>query len=103
MKGGEDQPHQDKREYFKDKERRCSLPVYPKIAISSGWEGTVTLGLLISESGRVEKTKVINSSGHSELDYAAADALRLCHFIPGTQDGKPVESWLKMQWVWKLN
>ncbi|AXI01892.1 energy transducer TonB [Aquirhabdus parva] len=81
----------------------CSQPEYPRDSLQNEEEGTTRLALVIGPDGNVKNSKVDRSSGHSQLDRAALKALSLCHFKPGTSDGQPVESTLKMDWVWKLN
>ena len=82
--------------------RACSKPEYPPKALRNEETGTVTLQFLIGIDGRVVESKVDKSSGYRDLDNAAKNALSLCKFIPGTTDGKPEQSWTKMQYVWKL-
>ncbi|MFD2270900.1 hypothetical protein ACFS07_06595 [Undibacterium arcticum] len=36
------------------------------------------------------------------MDKAARLALSICKFKPGTTDGKPEQSWTKVQYEWKL-
>ncbi|MFA9215742.1 MAG: M56 family metallopeptidase [Sphingomonadaceae bacterium] len=80
----------------------CAQPVYPEASIKAVEEGTVTLGFLIDVDGKVSDAKVQKSSGHPALDAAAQTGIRLCSFKPATLAGKPVKSWLKMQYVWQL-
>jgi protein TonB len=56
----------------------------------------------ISRDGRLLERRIVKSSGHERLDIAAISALSLCPFKPQTIDGIPVDSWMKMQYVWKL-
>ena len=80
----------------------CLPPQYPPSAIQNNEEGTTTLALLIGADGSVKEGNVSKSSGYTDLDDAVLAALKLCHFKPGTEDGIPIDSWLKLQWVWKL-
>ena len=80
----------------------CTKPEYPPKALRNEEVGVVTLQFLIGVDGRVVESKVDKSSGYRELDTAARNALSLCKFKPGTVDGKPEQSWTKMQYVWKL-
>ena len=80
----------------------CSKPEYPPKSLRNEETGTVTLQFLIGLDGRVVESKVDKSSGYRDLDIAARNALSLCKFKPGTVDGKPEQSWTKMQYVWKL-
>jgi len=61
-----------------------------------------TLQFLIGIDGRVADSKVAKSSGFRDLDNAARSALSRCRFKPGLADGKPQQSWTKVQYVWKL-
>ena len=80
----------------------CSAPQYPADSQENGESGAVTLGLLIGVDGKVVDSKIEKSSGFKSLDRAAQKALVLCTFKPATTDGKPEQSWTKMQYVWKL-
>jgi protein TonB len=80
----------------------CDKPEYPRASLRAEETGTVTLDLLIGIDGRVVDSKVSKTSGFKDLDRAARAALSLCKFKPGSIDGKPEQSWTKMQYVWKL-
>lgn len=80
----------------------CDKPEYPRSSLRAEEAGTVTLDFLIGVDGRVIDSKVSKSSGFKELDRAARAALSLCKFRPGAVDGKPEQSWTKIQYVWKL-
>lgn len=80
----------------------CQKPEYPRASLRAEEQGTVTLSFLIGTDGRVVDSKVEQSSGFPALDKAARNGLSLCKFKPGTTDGKPEQSWMKMQYVWKL-
>jgi len=80
----------------------CEKPAYPRKSLRNEEQGTVTLAFLIGVDGRVVESKVEKSSGFKALDDAAVAGLSLCKFKPGTVDGKPEQSWTRMQYVWKL-
>jgi protein TonB len=80
----------------------CNKPQYPRNAQRNEQEGTVVLQFLIGVDGHVADSRLEKSSGFRELDNAARSALSLCRFKPGLADGKPQESWTKVQYVWKL-
>lgn len=82
--------------------RNCTKPEYPPKSLRNEETGTVTLQFLIGLDGKVVESKVEKSSGYRDLDIAARNALSLCKFVPGTVDGKPEQSWTRMQYVWKL-
>jgi protein TonB len=50
---------------------------YPAIARRKGWQGTVTLRLLIEPDGRISRLHVDRTSGYPVLDRAAVKSLQL--------------------------
>lgn len=80
----------------------CAKPEYPRTSLRAEETGVVTLAFLIGTDGRVVDSRVEKSSGFKDLDKAARNGLSLCKFKPGSFDGKPEQSWTKMQYVWKL-
>jgi bla regulator protein BlaR1 len=80
----------------------CAKPVWPRESLRNENQGTVTLKFLIGADGHVKDSMVTKSSGYAPLDRAASEGISLCKFKPGTEDGKPVESWMFMQYVWTL-
>jgi periplasmic protein TonB len=80
----------------------CAKPRYPESSLSDEEQGTVTLAFLIGADGTVLDSRVEKSSGSRALDSAARNALSLCKFKPATTDGKPEQSWTRMQYAWKL-
>lgn len=79
----------------------CARPVYPKDAHANRIEGTVSLRFLVSVDSRVLDSVVRQSSGNAALDQAAQSALTKCSFKPATANGKPVQEWANVQYVWK--
>lgn len=49
-------------------------PEYPRIAVESGWEGTVLIKLSLSENGSVKDVAIAESSGYQILDESAVTA-----------------------------
>ena len=64
-------------------------PIYPPIAKATGISGTVILDAIISESGSVEKVRVI--SGPAMLQQSALDAVRTWQYKPYVINNEPVE------------
>jgi protein TonB len=85
------------------KTNTCSKPVYPREAIRNEWTGTSTIAFLIGTDGSVKDTKVVKSRGHDILDEAARVGLSQCQFRPATRNGKLVETWQPVQYVWTLD
>jgi protein TonB len=85
-----------------DASSSCEAPRYPTSSRLAGESGSVRLLFLINQQGDVEQSRVEHSSGFERLDEAARDALSLCHFKPGTVDGRPERSWARLDYVWRL-
>ena len=80
----------------------CATPEYPIASRRAGEDGTVRLLFLIATDGQVIESRVEVSSGSPRLDDAARQALSLCHFTPGTVDGRLERSWARLDYVWRL-
>lgn len=80
----------------------CDKPVWPEAALAERRVGAVTLMFEIDPDGKVLRSKVAKSSGHDDLDEAAREGISKCSFKPGMKDGKPVQSGMRMQYVWTL-
>ena len=78
----------------------CAKPHYPAESLAAKHEGTVTLMFLVDVTGVVQEAKVAKSSGYEALDVAARDAIRLCKFMPATENGKATQKWAHVQYVW---
>ncbi len=81
--------------------RSCVAPPYPINAYRNGQAGTVLLALLVASDGRVVESKVQKSSGSSELDKAARNALSLCKFKPAEGQSEP--TWANLSYVWSID
>jgi len=82
--------------------KACEKPPYPSSAERNEEEGVVTVAFLIGVDGHVVDSRIEKSSGYRDLDKAASAGLSMCKFKPGTLDGKPVQGWAQIQYVWKL-
>ncbi len=80
----------------------CAKPEYPARAARNGETGTVTLALLVGADGRVQSSRVQQSSGSRDLDRAAVSALSMCQFKPAMVDGVPQAGWGRIAYVWTL-
>jgi protein TonB len=79
----------------------CSRPEYPEQALKQNHQGTVTLRFLLGPDGVVKRSLIQTSSGYPALDEAALVGLSKCRFNPPLVDGKAVEGWTAIQYVWK--
>lgn len=82
--------------------RNCAKPEYPPASLRSQETGLVVLQFLIGTDGVAIESKVEKSSGFRRLDEAARHALLLCKFKPGAEEGKPVKSWARIEYQWKI-
>lgn len=71
---------------------QCPSPEYPAAALRQGLEGLVRLDLEIGADGRVGRVTLVQSSGHSVLDRAAAEAVQRWRFAPARRGGEPIPS-----------
>lgn len=82
--------------------RSCARPKYPAAALKARREGMVMLAFLVGADNKLVESKVENSSGHDDLDEATRAALTKCTFEAASQDGKPVQEWTHVKYVWSL-
>ena len=82
--------------------KSCAKPRYPAEAIKASRVGTVTLAFHIGADGKVVESTVGKSSGHADLDEAARTGIALCTFKPASENGKLVQAWVPIQYVWTL-
>lgn len=78
----------------------CPKPHYPAEALARKAAGTVDLAFLVGVDGKVHDSKVRSSSGDASLDETARVALTKCSFSPAIANGKPVENWTSVKYVW---
>ena len=82
--------------------RSCRKPDWPAGALAAEHTGTVTLAFKIGADGKANASRVVRSSGYRDLDQSARLGIQQCQFKPGIKDGKVVETWMNMQYVWTL-
>jgi protein TonB len=77
-------------------------PAYPSFARRQGWEGTVLVRIQVLANGRAGSVKLAKSSGFDVLDEAATGAAKAWTFVPASQAGKPVNGWVTVPVVFRL-
>ncbi len=65
-------------------------PAYPAIAKRRNWQGTTILLVNVSKQGEVKQVSIQKSSGYDMLDKSALSSIKGWHFLPGTENGRPV-------------
>lgn len=67
---------------------------YPPLLRDAGIGGTARIWFFIDEDGRVQDTRVQDSSGHAQLDEAALRVADLMRFTPALNRDKKVPVWV---------
>lgn len=80
----------------------CNKPRYPEESLRQGEEGVAIVAFLVHADGTVERSVVLVSTGFPTLDRITQKALGKCLFKPATENGKPVETWQPVIYVWSI-
>lgn len=70
-------------------------PRYTEEARAQKIQGTVSMGVLVTENGEVDLVLVLRGLGHG-LDEQATEVARTLKFSPATRGGKPMPFWMKL-------
>jgi TonB family protein len=77
---------------------------YPAASRRAAEQGKVILLVHVTGLGRVDETRTETTSGFVRLDEAAATCVtEQGRFEPQKVNGKPVASWQRMAWTWRLS
>ena len=82
--------------------RECKRPEYPPESLRLGEQGVVRLRFHYDPDGNPIRAEVLRSSGSRRLDQVTIDALMRCQVKPGLEDGRPVESYIDLDYTWKI-
>ena len=78
-------------------------PLYPESARKAGAQGITLLKLRVLENGKVGEVQIEQSAGHSDLDMAAADAVRRWLFEPARMGKQPIAVWVLLPVKFELH
>lgn len=67
---------------------------YPPLLRDAGIGGTANIWFFIDENGRVQDTRIQESSGHAQLDDAALRVADIMEFTPALNRDKKVPVWV---------
>jgi protein TonB len=81
---------------------RNARPNYPLAARRNGIEGRVNLKVLVTREGRPAQVLIQDSSGSSALDNAALEAVKNWQFVAARRGQEPLESWVIVPIIFKL-
>jgi protein TonB len=73
----------------------CPPASHPAALRARGIEGSVLLRVKVDAQGRPADVQLQSSSGWRLFDEAALQQARACRFIPATQDGQAIDSWVE--------
>ncbi|HTD04917.1 M56 family metallopeptidase [Undibacterium sp.] len=81
------------------------IPEWPRESLAKDQTGTVIISVLVENDGTIKDVKLDESSGVLLLDESVKSALLACTAkgVPGKKNGKAVQAWTKVKFVWKLN
>lgn len=77
-------------------------PAYPRLSRRLREEGEVELRVRVSPAGQAVAVELARSSGSGRLDEAALQAVRSWRFEPARRGEQPVEAWVRVPIVFRL-
>ena len=77
-------------------------PSYPSSARRLGIQGMTTLRVYVAVDGRVTEVLIHESAGHSDLDNAAAEAVKRWRFEPARRGAQAVGVWVLLPVEFRL-
>jgi TonB family protein len=76
--------------------------IYPLSAQKKREEGDCVVFLGVNETGAIDGSRVLRSSGSNELDQACVDAASHVPFLPAKSDGRAIASETSLAMYWRL-
>lgn len=76
-------------------------PVYTEAAKLAQITGTVVLKVVFSSTGEVTNIRVVSGLPYG-LTEQSIDAAKGIKFVPATKDGKPVSTWMQLEYIFNL-
>ena len=81
---------------------RNPAPPYPSLSKRMGEEGKVVLRVSVSPQGTADSVEIRTSSGSPRLDESAQRTVRNWKFVPARRGDAPVQSWVLVPIIFKL-
>jgi protein TonB len=81
---------------------RNPAPPYPPLAKRMGEQGNVVLRVSVNTQGTADSVEVKTSSGSQRLDDSAVNTVHTWKFIPAKRGDLPVQSWVLVPIIFKL-
>ncbi len=73
----------------------------PAAASQAGWKGTTLLDVRTYDRGGILEVRVVEKSGHDELDREAMRVAQSSGYQSGGEMGVAVPSWIRLRFTWK--
>jgi periplasmic protein TonB len=73
----------------------CPPAPHPAALRERGIEGAVVLRVKVDVQGRAAEVQLLAGSGWRLFDEAALQQVRACRFLPATQGGRAIDSWVE--------
>jgi len=81
---------------------RNPAPPYPSLSKRMGEEGKVVLRVSVNPQGTADSVDIKTSSGSPRLDESAQKTVRNWKFVPAKRGDTPVQSWVLVPIIFKL-
>ena len=81
---------------------RNPAPPYPSLSKRMGEEGKVVLRVSVNPQGTADSVDIKTSSGSPRLDESAQKTVRNWKFVPAKRGDAPVQSWVLVPIIFKL-
>lgn len=81
---------------------RNPAPPYPALSKRMGEEGKVVLRVSVNPQGTADSVDIKTSSGSPRLDESAQKTVRNWKFVPAKRGDAPVQSWVLVPIIFKL-
>lgn len=80
----------------RDEVSAALLRNYPATLREAAIGGKALVWVEVRRNGNVGQARIIDSTGHPELDEAALSVVRIMKFVPAENKGKPVDAWVQL-------
>ena len=75
---------------------------YPPESLKAREQGRCIVSVTVGADGWLRDASIQQSTGYARMDQACLDAVAGGHFIPATENGKPIERTIALPIVWSL-
>jgi len=80
-----------------DRSYPMAQPEYPDTAQLAGEMGDVLIDVYVNTNGKPRKLRINKSSGYTDLDNSAAEAVAMWRYVPAVKDGDTASDWVTVK------